>query len=502
MPIAGRKEEQKQLRAYSDSRHPEFLVVYGRRRVGKTYLIREVFRDRFCFHYTGRYGATMKTQLESFKAALDAHSAKKYPAPRNWTKALEYLAELIEASPFEGKKIVFLDELPWMDTPKSGFLSAFEHFWNGWGAGRNDLLLIACGSATTWLTEKVFQNKGGLFNRVTRRMHLAPFSLGECADYFQSEGFQFTRQQVLESHMVFGGIPFYMSLMDSSLSFDQNVDSLCFAENAMLKGEFDILYSTLFNQQGKHVAVVKALSGKACGLTRDELIAASGISNGGGLTQILNDLELSSFIRGYQAFAKKQKLMLWQLIDPFSFFYLKFMYENRSGDAHFWSGFSGKGGHSAWSGYAFELVCLLHAEQIKQSLGIDRINTSISTWRSEPGEDGAQIDLVIDRADKTINLCEMKYSKDYFTIDRQCDEALRRKRSAFAAATKTRKALHQTIVTTYGLTQNAYSGNVQSVITMDDLWTSHSFYGENNMRHIRKSLAQLNAGQGVEHDID
>jgi hypothetical protein len=438
--------------------------------VGKTFLIREFFENRFVFQYTGRTTVTAAEQLESFSFALDKYGAGAYPKATTWMAAFEYLIDLIEHSSVPGKKIVFLDELPWMDTPRSGFLSALEHFWNGWGAGRKDLLLIGCGSATTWLTDKVFRNKGGLFNRVTRRMYLKPFTLGECEEYYSAEGIQFSRYQMLEAYMIFGGVPYYLSLLDNSMSLAQNVDRLCFADRAPLKDEFDILYRSLFHKPERHEAVVRSLGAKLRGLTRKELIAASGLKNGGALTKVLSELEQSDFIRGYHAFSKKRKSVTWQLIDPFSLFSLKFMDGNRSGDEYFWSAYSGKGGHGAWSGYAFELVCLLHVAGVKAALGITGINTGISSWRGEAGGKAAQIDLVIDRADGVINLCEMKYSKEEYAISRQYDEELRRKRAVFVASTGTRKALFQTIVTTYGLVPGAYSGNVQSVITMDSLF--------------------------------
>jgi hypothetical protein len=470
MPVTGRNEEKKLLRSYAASAKPEFLVVYGRRRVGKTFLIREFFENRFVFQYTGRIDVTTGEQLESFSFALRNYGAGEYPKARHWAEAFEYLIDLIERSPVSGKKIVFLDELPWMDTPRSGFLSALEHFWNGWGSGRKDLLLIGCGSATTWLTDKVFRNKGGLFNRVTRRMYLKPFTLKECEEYYRAEGIQFSRRQMLEAYMIFGGIPYYLSMFNNSMSLAQNVDKLCFADGAALRDEFAILYGTLFKKPERHEAVVRSLGRKLRGLMRSELVVASGLKNGGGLTKVLSELEQSDFIRGYNAFSKKRKSMTWQLIDPFSLFYLKFMDGNRNRDENFWSGYSGKGGHNAWSGYAFELVCLLHAAGIKAALGISGINTSISSWRGEADGKAAQIDLLIDRADGVINLCEMKYSKEDYAISRQYDEELRRTRSVFAATTGTRSALFQTIVTTYGLTPGAYSGNVQSVVTMNDLF--------------------------------
>lgn len=468
MRIVGRREEQRQLKSYRESERPEFLVVFGRRRVGKTFLIREYFSGEFGFQCTGLAGADKKAQLAGFNNALNKYGQQEYPLSDNWLTAFSQLIHLLENSA-PGKKVVFLDEMPWMDTHKSGFLTGLEHFWNGWGAGRSDLLLIACGSAASWLTKKVFQNRGGLYNRVTRRMHLLPFTLYECEQYFERAGVIFNRHQILEFYMIFGGIPYYLSLFDKSYSLAQNVDLLCFAGGAQLRDEFANLYASLFLHADRHREVVGALCRKNSGLTREEIIKATAFNNGGNLSLVLTELEQSGFIRSYRAFGKKERDKIYQLIDFFSLFYLKFMSPG-STDEHFWSNFSRTGAHNAWSGYAFELVCLCHLAQIKQKLGITGVQTETSTWRSSQSDPGEQIDLVIERGDHAINLCEMKYSAGEFAINKETDRVLRNKRTAFVAETGTKKALLQTMITTYGLKANLYSGNVQSEVSAEDLF--------------------------------
>ena len=480
MNIIGRELEKRELREYSESNRPEFLVVYGRRRVGKTYLIREYFEDSFCFYCTGivnededeKPSIALTRQLASFHAALLKYGHEKYEAKNNWFDSFLQLVHLIEHSDKPGKKVIFIDEMPWLDTPKSGFLSALEYFWNSFASARKDILLIACGSATSWVVKKLFENTGGLFNRVTKRMHLRPFTLAETEDFFQSRGVVLGRYQIVESYMVFGGIPFYLDLFQKQYGLAQNIDLLCFGEDALLRNEYKSLFATLFKNPENHHRVVSALAKKTIGLTRDEIAACASIANGGRLTDILNDLELCGFLRSYRAFGRKSKGTVYQLSDPFVLFYYKFLESGKINDAHFWANGVVGGGHSAWSGYAFEQVCMAHVEQIRKALGISGVIANIAAWRSSANGsgEGAQIDLVIDRGDHLINLCEMKYSVREFEIDKKYCEKLETKRQAFAEETKTKKTLHTTLVTTYGVKRNKYYYAVQSEVTMQDLF--------------------------------
>ncbi|MDR0854257.1 MAG: AAA family ATPase [Clostridiales Family XIII bacterium] len=470
MKIVGRKKEVLDLRDYVAADQPDFLVVYGRRRVGKTYLIREFFDDKFCFYTTGLAQADKTEQLKEFNSALNRYGTKKYDIASDWFTTFHQLRDLIETSPTDGKKVVFLDEMPWMDTHRSGFLSGLESFWNGWGSGRSDLLLIACGSATSWITNKLFRNLGGLYNRVTKRMHLAPFTLSECEEFYKSNGVVYSRQQIVESYMIFGGIPYYMNQVERHLSLSQNVDRLCFKTGGQLTDEYDTLYSSLYEYPEKHMRIVNALGDKAMGLTRSEIIDATGLTNSGALTKTLTELEDCGFIRKYYGYGKKSRDAVYQLIDFFSLFYLKYMRDKNHIDEDFWVTNLQSGQMNAWSGYAFEQVCLCHIHQIKKALGISGISSSVYSWRSKVANPGAQVDLVIDRRDGVINLCEMKYSNKEYTITKKYDGELRNKQSAFYSETKTRKTLHNTFVTTYGLNHNEYWGSIQSEVTMDDLF--------------------------------
>jgi hypothetical protein len=368
------------------------------------------------------------------------------------------------------KKVIFIDEMPWLDTQKSGFLSAFEYFWNSFASSRPDILLIACGSATSWIAGKLFENTGGLFNRVTKRMFIKPFTLRECEDFFRDRGVVLNRYQIIESYMIFGGVPFYLDLFDKRYGLAQNVDMLCFGDEALLRSEYQSLLATLFNNYGNHDQIIRALSGKSIGMSREELLAATKLPNGGRFTKTLEELELCGFIRRYQHFSKKRKDAIYQITDAFTLFYHRFLEDYTRNDSNFWSNSLAGGGHNAWSGYAFEQVCLAHESQIKHALGIAGVASNTAAWRSITVSQGAQIDLVIDRADQVINLCEMKYSLREYEITKAYHDRLEAKVRAFAEETRTTKALHTTFVTTYGVKHNKYWSAVQSEVTMQDLF--------------------------------
>lgn len=467
--IIGREKERELLNQYIDSNESEFIAIYGRRRVGKTFLIRKMFSERLAFYMTGMDNVTMQDQLLNFTLELRKFSGKDIPVPENWLYAFNSLATYLESLP-NGNKIIFMDELPWMDTPKSKFISALEHFWNSWASNRSDIKLIVCGSATSWMIDKLINNQGGLHNRLTHRMAIEPFNLQECEQYFEAKGFGYSQKEIAECYMIMGGIPFYLKQMQKGLSVAQNIDRLFFEIGCALDGEFDNLYRALFKFSGNYIRIVEALASKGKGLTRQEIIQQTKLPNNGGLTTMLKELESCGFIRQYEPFAKQKKDILYQLTDFYSLFYFRFIPKNRYRDEHFWTNSLGSGIHRSWSGYAFEILCLMHIAEIKKALGISGVQSLTSSWRSNSSEEGAQIDLVIDRKDQTVNLCEMKYADRTFVIDKQYDENLRNKLASFREETKTRKSLHLTFVTTYGVKPNAYSGHIQKEVVLEDLF--------------------------------
>lgn len=471
--IIGRKAEQKELREAYESEYSEFVAITGRRRVGKTFLVRETFDYKFAFQHSGLANQNTRNQLREFYNSLINYGMTPCRIPANWFEAFNLLARLLASQP-EGKKVVFIDELPWMDAPHSNFVSAVENFWNSFASARKDILLIVCGSATSWIINKVFRNHGGLHNRVTHRLHLSPFTLFECEEYARYKQLTPSRYNILEYYMIFGGIPFYWSLLQKGRSVAQNINYLLFNPNGALRHEYGNLYHSLFRNPDPYIAVIELLASKKIGLTRQEIIKEGGIANNGKLSKILDDLENCGFVRKYEMEDPKGKRALFQLIDNYTLFYFNFIKGISAIDENYWTLNINSPKIIVWEGLAFEKVCYQHYRQIKMALGIYGVSAKCYAWQVRPDEvygDGAQIDMVIDRADKTINLCEMKFSQDDFIIDKQQDRSLRNKVERFRQYLKTRnKSLLPTLVTTYGLKENIYSGLIQSVITLDDLF--------------------------------
>lgn len=470
--LIGRIDEQRRLREATESEYSEFVAIYGRRRVGKTFLVRELFNYRFTFQHTGLARKSTREQLQSFQLSLRRQGYKKAPLPGNWLEAFDMLKDLIEWSK-DKRKVVFIDEIPWMDAPRSSFLPALENFWNNFASARKDIVLIACGSATSWIVRKLLKNKRGLHNRITYRIHLQPFTLNECEQYARQRRLEMNRRQLIEGYMALGGIPYYWSLLDKLKSLALNIDALFFSKDGELKGEYDELYASLFKHPEKYMTVIETLGRKRSGLSREDIIKEGGLESNGKLSEILEDLENCGFIRKYNMIGMKSKGALYQLIDFYTLFYFRFIRNNPVNDEHFWSKSIDTGEYNNWCGQAFERVCLLHSRQIKTRLGIGGVISSEYAWwtANEDGKRGAQIDLLIDRNDGVINLCEMKYAKAPFRIDADYEANLLNKRTRFIEATHTQKAVHLTMVCSQGLEQNTYADEIQSQVTGGDLFT-------------------------------
>lgn len=470
--FVAREQEVQLLRSTIDDEYSQFVAVYGRRRVGKTLLVRESFQYQFTFQHAGLADGGLRDQLYAFSESLRDAGMRDFSQPKSWLEAFSLLKELIRMAP-DGKKVVFIDELSWMDTPRSGLITAVENFWNGWASARRDIVLIVCASATSWMLSKIVHNKGGLYNRLTKQIHLRPFTLRECELMLTAKGIEMNRYQTLECYMVMGGIPFYWDFLQRGKSLAQNIDAIFFARDAPLRREFDYLFSSLFKHPSDYLAIVSALARRKAGMTREEILASTSLADSGALTQKLGELESCGFLRRYRAYGKKQRDALYQLVDNFTLFHYKFLADGDK-DEFFWEHMTDSGLHNAWCGLAFERVCLEHVSQIKRALGISGVLTDVCSWSCKSDADngiyGSQIDLVIARRDHITNLCEMKYARNDFAVTKAVDESLRHKAADFRQLTKSRDSIHVTIVTTYGLKQNAYSGMIQSVVTADDLF--------------------------------
>lgn len=469
--IIGRKTEQKRLKDLLKSNQSEFVAVYGRRRVGKTFLIRETFNRKITFQHTGILDAGLTEQLKEFMESLKSQGFESCPEPRTWYEAFHLLEKFLTVSS-DKKKVVFIDEMPWLDTPKSNFIRALDHFWNSWASARKDIILIVCGSATSWIVNKIINNYGGLHNRITKHVYLSPFNLKECEEYVKAGKLGFTRQQVIEAYMIMGGIPFYWSYFEKGKSLSENIDRIFFTPKGELSNEFNALYRSLFRNPEPHLAVIKALSGNKSGLTREMILAETGLDDNATFSKALNELEQSDFIRKFNFIGNKAKNAVYQLIDNFTLFYYSFMAQNGDLNPHFWSANLNKPLYNAWTGLAFEKVCLLHLEQIKKALGFNAVISSAHSWfyRPQDGSKGIQIDLLIDRDDNVINLCEIKYYKTKFRVTEEEYMRMEHRRQTFIEQSKTQKSVLLTMITTNGIFDGSFADEIQSQVTANQLF--------------------------------
>ncbi len=472
--IIGRVDEIVLLSKIESSGEAELIAMYGRRRVGKTFLIRNYFQKQMAFEFSGMHNATFDQQLENFIGTLSKTSGSLPLAkPANWIQALQLLADYLTPLLKKHRKVVFFDEFPWINSKRSGFLPAFENFWNSWASQQKNLIIIICGSAASWMIQNVIRNKGGLHNRVTRKIRLLPFTVNETELFFKARKIKLDRYQILQLYMVMGGIPHYLKEIEKGESAAQAIDRICFTKDGLLHEEFENLYRSLFDNARNHIDIIRALAKKKSGLTRNEIIESCRLTSGGGATQLLEELTESGFITPFIPFDRKAKDAIYRLTDEYSLFYIKFIENSRSIGPGTWIRFSAEASWKSWSGYAFESICMKHVHLLKKDLGIGNVYTETSVWRSntDNGQPGAQIDLLIDRRDQCINVCEMKFSVNDFEITKSYSKELENKLKVFRERTKTRKTLFLTMVTTYGVkNSSSFAGLVQNDITMDALF--------------------------------
>ena len=464
--IIGREYEQRTLQEAYESNKSEFIAICGRRRVGKTFLVNEYFEKELVFQTAGIHKGTMAQQIKTFYQELMDCGLESGDEPKDWLDVFFLLRKYLQSLDVP-RKVILLDELPWMDTPKSGFVAALEHFWNSWATSRHDIVLIVCGSATSWMMDKLINNHGGLHDRLTRNIFLRPFNLHETEKFLKRKGFYLSRYEIAECYMIMGGTPYYLDMLQPSVSLAQNIDSLFFSRYGGLRREFNNLYAALFKKSKDYVAVVRALSTKRMGLTREEIINTTGLSTGGGLSAILKNLESCDFIRVYSSFDKVGSPEIYQLVDFYTFFYMRFV-EKKNLDS--WTSLQGKGEFYAWAGLTFELLALIHVKQMKQQLGISGVKTREQVWRCQDENGKAQVDLIIDRDDNTINLCEMKFTMSPFKISKAYEENLRNKLETLSNATQRKKSLQITMVTAAGLDPHSQVGIISNIVNLDSLF--------------------------------
>ena len=476
--LIGREVECEKLQACLDSKKSQLVIIYGRRRVGKTYLVNQFFNNSFAFKVTGVFDKPKEVQLEVFTQSLNNYFGSTFETPDGWFKAFNILRNQLTTFPKDKKMIVFFDEMPWMDTQKSDFLSAFEWFWNDWGCAQNNIVFLVCGSATSWLVKNIDHNKGGMFNRQNCKLYLEPFNLNQTKKFLLSKNIDWSPYDIAMCYMIMGGIPYYLDLLSNEYTLNQNIDSMFFKRHGALWDEFEHLYNTLFSSSETHIKIVEALSEKRIGLSKKEISEKTNISQNGRLTEMLSNLVSSGFIREYSFYGSKKKQTLYQLSDYYTMFYFKFIKGKQGKDEHFWSNSTASPQVNSWSGFTFEQLCKDHLRQIKHKLGISGVLSYESSWfvQADEDHDGAQIDMLLDRRDHVINVCEIKFSNDEFEIDKDYDLNLKRKINRFREVTNTKKTVLLTMITSFGVKKNMYVNNVQSQVTLKDL-----FRGEEDM---------------------
>ena len=479
--MIGREKEKQELLNLYNSDRAQLVAVYGRRRIGKTYLIDQVFKDKFVFRHAGlspleiksnKKDSPLKRQLHNFYNSLILYGMEKCECPDNWLDMFLLLELFLQSKDTGDRQVVFLDELPWLDTHKSGFMTAFESFWNNWGCHRDNLMVIVCGSATSWISDNLINNHGGLYDRLTYEIKLSPFSLAETKDYLIYQGIKLSNYDIVQAYMVTGGVPYYLSYFKKGDSLPQFIDDLFFVKNAKLKNEFERLFYSVFTSPELMISIVKKLNTKNCGFTRIEIAKHLGNSNGGGnLSNALNALIESDFVIKYVPFGYSKRQVHYKLIDPFCLFYLKFVDNQNKLASTFWQNNLASQQVVIWRGIAFENVCFNHIEQIKNALRIGGVSSIETAWsKKSDDQDGTQIDLIIERKDNVVNMCEIKFYSNEFSVDKSYHKTLINREELLSKELSSKMIIHKTLITTVGLKYNEYSSDFDNVIVLDDLF--------------------------------
>jgi uncharacterized protein len=476
LPLIGRDFEISKMKSFLATKESELLAIIGRRRVGKTFLIKKVYQNEMAFHITGIQDASRSLQLDNFQEARNQFflESKLFVKPTSWFLAFSQLKELM-GKPKKTKRVLFFDELPWLASNSKEFLKAFDHFWNTWAIDHN-LIVVICGSSASWMITNIMNHKGGMHNRITQKIHLYPFTLNETEKYLLSKGIIMPRQNLVTLYMATGGVPYYLKEIQKGNTPVQSINQMYFGKKASLKNEFDNLYKALFSNYEKHILLIRALASKWMGLTRNEIVKYTNIQTGGAMSTILNELETSGFIKSIRPFGKQQRETLYRLTDEYSLFYLHFIEANNHIE-NFWLKKYNTPTTRAWQGYAFENICLKHVEGIKQTLGISGILTSESSFYKRKDEEtaGCQIDLLIDRADNAINVCEIKFYDGAYTLTQENITSLQQKRNIFQEKTKTKKQLFTTLISADGIVENKYNMFIDKHLDASALFNVLSF---------------------------
>ncbi|MBP5420437.1 MAG: ATP-binding protein [Bacteroidales bacterium] len=477
--IIGRNKEVRLLNKLYISRKAEFVVVLGRRRIGKTFLVDEALNGKITFRHAGLSPVdtegnsnNLRHQLQHFYQSLLLRGMNKSHCPKNWLEAFFMLETYLQAIDDGSRQVIFLDELPWMDTPRSGFITALESFWNGWACHRKNLMLVACGSANSWMLDNLINNHGGLYGRVTYEIKLAPFTLHECEQFYKSKGIRMSRYDVAQAYMILGGTPYYLNYFEREKSLAQNIDSLFFATNATLKNEFVRLFQSVFSKPEMMMRIVRFLATRRSGYNREKILQATQMTDNGEWSKMLNALVASDFVEKYVPFGESLRNTHYRLADPFCLFFLRFVEGQKAINSEFWMNNVTSPQVNAWRGYAFEDLCMRHIDRIKTALQIAGVISTQSSWTlaGDDEKDGSQIDLLINRKDNVVDMCEMKFYSEDFSVSKDYHKKLVHRANVLVEHLPRKTVIHNVLITTYGLTYNEYSSDFVATITLDDLF--------------------------------
>ena len=475
--MIGRQQEKQELLERYESGRAELVVVHGRYRIGKTFLANATFENRITFRHAGispveeNGNGLLRKQLDQFYFSLRSQGMSEAKKPKSWMEAFFYLEMFLQKTDSNERQLVFIDELPWMDTPRSGFLTAVEGFWNNWGCHRKNLMVIVCGSASAWILDNLINNHGGLYGRVTCEIRLHPFTLQECEMFLKERGIDFPRYDIVQSYMAVGGIPYYLDYMKRNLSLAQNLDEMFFSQGAKLTDEFSRLFTSIFDKPALMHRIVRILSLRNRGFTRSEILDKLEMKDGETFSSCIKALISSDFVLKYIPFGSKANEPHYKLIDPFCMFWLHFRDENMPFTENYWTENLDSPKIVSWRGFAFENVCWNHIPQIKRKLGISGVSADYSAWtRKADDEEGLQIDMLISRKDHVVNMCEMKYWGDDFTVNQDYYRILLRRKEILAETFSRKASIHCTLITTFGLRKNPYSDIFTDVMTLNDLF--------------------------------
>lgn len=464
--VVGRSIEKKRFDESFESHRSELIAVYGRRRIGKTYLIRTYFSKHIIFSFTGLRNGILSDQLENFMIELRRVSNQFQDiTPDGWLEAFSYLRRYLETiRKSKKKKVIFIDEFPWVDTMRSGFLPAFENFWNTYCTTRDDLIVVICGSSASYMIKKIIRNRGGLHNRLTRKVKLEPFTLSEVKAFFKYKRIYLPDIEILKLYMAFGGIAEYLEHVQQGDSSVTAIDRICFQKGAQLEYEFDEVFKSLFDEGSYHEQIIHALAkGSKFGMTRNEILKNKGITSGGQFSKSLTELIESGFVEQYQSYQSNRKTTRYRIFDEFCLFHLQFIATNKGNS---WTQLYTKNEYTSWAGYAFEMICYKHVTCIKKAVQCDQIDSINFSWNNQQ----AQIDLVIDRNDNVVLLCEIKFYNDVFYLDESYAQKLRTKENEYKRQTKTKKAVSTMMLSTYGITGTHSLGLVTKSLKMNVLF--------------------------------